>query len=69
MGVGRLREYDIARQGSQVFIAGIDGDGETKLITFTVKDLERRKEQMIRNKVLKGFTAPTDWGVIPRGNK
>ncbi len=69
IGVGRLREYDIARQGSQVFIAGIDGDGETKLITFTVKDLERRKEQMIRNKVLKGFTAPTDWGVIPRGNK
>jgi len=69
MGVGRLREYDIARQGSQVFIAGIDGDGETKLITFTVKDLERRKEQMIRSKVLKGSSAPTDWGVIPRGNK
>lgn len=71
MGLGRLREYDIARQGSQMFVAGIDKDGTTKVVTFTVKDLERRREQMIRDRKIKGgaASAPVSFEVIPRGSK
>lgn len=38
-----LRQYEVARQGSSLIVMAFDGDGGSKTIRLTVKDLQNRK--------------------------
>lgn len=62
VGIGKVQNYDIVRSGSRIIAMAHGDNGVSKTITFTAKDLEMRKGDMIRKGLMRddGSDVPMD---------